>query len=443
MNCVKSEDFKYIEECIARIKNHDDVEDNLTRIERALYRAFELNFKVSIARNDVNDFFAVNVFPGMAYIHRFPDLMAKTLIERLDPEEKLDDSAIIAEEWASCQMWFVELDHTMLYSNTVSYSPADIMSAILYEISRIVYTDTVPRLVFDRFRYAVNDTNRLVRALFQNTKIQMLMDLAIVECCQSKMFSKISDDANNTCTTMCALLTSMGYLDDYNRLVTKFISDGKTTELVYKTHVDVSKDIKVIFIWIINMIKELEFNKKRLRDAIESERLRASSDVVKTILNAINSEFFEGVTDSYRLLLSEQWNATPVDKYAGLVAFENLVKSCKRIMTEATSSVFDKNGKLKKISQLDIDIIAVDVDRIETHDDKIYVLDKIYDKLQICEAGLDYIESGDSNKKVNQSKQTLLSMKKQLEDLRRMTLATRIIEKEYGVFIKYPKGYEG
>lgn len=443
MNCVKSEDFKYIEECIARIKNHDDVEDNLTRIERALYRAFELNFKVSIARNDVNDFFAVNVFPGMAYIHRFPDLMAKTLIERLDPEEKLDDSAIIAEEWASCQMWFVELDHTMLYSNTVSYSPADIMSAILYEIARIVYTDTVPRLVFDRFRYAVNDTNRLVRALFQNTKIQMLMDLAIVECCQSKMFSKISDDANNTCTPMCALLTSMGYLDDYNRLVTKFISDGKTTELVYKTHVDVSKDIKVIFIWIINMIKELEFNKKRLRDAIESERLRASSDVVKTILNAINSEFFEGVTDSYRLLLSEQWNATPVDKYAGLVAFENLVKSCKRIMTEATSSVFDKNGKLKKISQLDIDIIAVDVDRIETHDDKIYVLDKIYDKLQICEAGLDYIESGDSNKKVNQSKQTLLSMKKQLEDLRRMTLATRIIEKEYGVFIKYPKGYEG
>lgn len=443
MNCVKSEDFKYIEECLTRIKNHDDVDENLNRIERALHRAFELNFKVTIARNEANDFFAVNVFPGMQFIHSFPRLMAKSLIERLDRDEKVDDSTIIAEEWASCKVWWIELDHNMIYSNTISYSPADIMSALLYELVRIVYTDTVPRLVFERFRYAVNDTNRLVRALFQNTKIQMLMVLAVAECCQSKMFSKISEDANNTCTPMCNILTSMGYIDDYNRLVTKFISDGKTTELVYKTHIDVSKDIKVIFIWIINMIKELEFNKKHLRDAIESETIRASSDVVKTILSAINSEFFEGVTDSYRYLLSEQWNAKPVDKYAGLLAFDNIVKSCNRIMTEAVSSVFDKNGKLKKISQLDIDIIAVDVDRIETHDDKIYVLDKIYDKLQICEAGLDYIESGDSGNKVKQSKQTLLSMKKQLEDLRRMTLATRIIDKEYGVFIKYPKGYEG
>ena len=112
-------------------------------------------------------------------------------------------------------------------------------------------------------------------------------------------------------------------------------------------------------------------------------------------------------------------------------------------MTEAANSVFDKNGKLKKVSQLDIDVLAVDAERIETHDDKIYLLDRIYDKLQILEAGIDYLESGDRQKVVKQSKNTLIDMKKQLEDLRKVVLSTRIIEKEYGVFIKYPKGYEG
>lgn len=444
MTRTKPEDFKYIEECIGYIKNKDDIDENLNRIERALKRVFEMDFKVSIAENKIGNFFAVNVFPDTTTIARVVKSMAKSLNGRLDAAERVDDSVIICDRWADCRTWRVELDANMIYGcSSTTYSPTDIAAAMVYEIVRIVYTDTVPRIVFERFRSTANDVNKVVRALFSNDKIQRLIDLAVAECCESKMFSKILDEANNTCTCMCDVLTDMGYLDDYNRLVDKFITDGKTTNLVYRTHVDVSKDIRIIFIWVVNMIKELEFNKKRLREDIESEKLRASSDIVRSILEDIYSEFFEGITEPYRMLLSEQWNTKPVDVYAGIMAFENIVKSCARITTEAMNSVFDKNGKLKKISQLDIDIIAVDVERIETHDDKIYVLDKIYDKLQICEAGLDHIQSGDANKVVKQSEQTLLSMKKQLEDLRRATLATRIIEKEYGVFIKYPKGYEG
>ena len=72
----------------------------------------------------------------------------------------------------------------------------------------------------------------------------------------------------------------------------------------------------------------------------------------------------------------------------------------------------------------------------------IYLLDRIYDKLHLIEAGLEYIESGQKDK-VYQSKNTLTDLKRQLEDLRAQVLATRIIEKDYGVFVRYPKGYEG
>ena len=42
-----------------------------------------------------------------------------------------------------------------------------------------------------------------------------------------------------------------------------------------------------------------------------------------------------------------------------------------------------------------------------------------------------------------QSKRTLTDMKEQLEELRKNILATKIIDKSYGVFIRAPKGYEG
>ena len=55
---------------------------------------------------------------------------------------------------------------------------------------------------------------------------------------------------------------------------------------------------------------------------------------------------------------------------------------------------------------------------------------------------LDYIEMGKLDK-VKQSKSTLLNMKKQLERLRQEILATRIVDKQYGLYIKYPAGYQG
>jgi hypothetical protein len=70
------------------------------------------------------------------------------------------------------------------------------------------------------------------------------------------------------------------------------------------------------------------------------------------------------------------------------------------------------------------------------------VLDLIYDKLDLVNAALDYIEQGKTDK-VNQSKSTLTNFKNQLEKLRQTVLNTQVKEKQYGVFIKYPKGYEG
>jgi hypothetical protein len=87
-------------------------------------------------------------------------------------------------------------------------------------------------------------------------------------------------------------------------------------------------------------------------------------------------------------------------------------------------------------------MLAIEVDKIENNDDKIYVLDLIYDKLDLVNAALDFIDKGKPDK-VSQSKQTLLGFKKELETMRAQVLNLQVKDKQYGVFIKYPKGYEG
>jgi hypothetical protein len=82
------------------------------------------------------------------------------------------------------------------------------------------------------------------------------------------------------------------------------------------------------------------------------------------------------------------------------------------------------------------------MDKIANNDDRIYVLDLIYDKMDLVNTALDYI-SQNKTEKVSQSKQTLTGFKTQLEKMRDKVINMQLKEKTYGVFIKYPKGYEG
>ena len=152
--------------------------------------------------------------------------------------------------------------------------------------------------------------------------------------------------------------------------------------------------------------------------------LKNPSKFVRQVVTSIKVAIFGEGGDSYKELLTEQY----------------LVQEHRKIIQEGLN-LFDKYGKLKKISQSDIDIIEIEAGRIENEDDKIYVLDLIYDKLDLINAGLQLINEKKQDK-VPVSKDKLLNFKSQLEKLRKQVLETPI-NKQYGLFIKYPVGYEG
>lgn len=429
---VKSEDWKYIEECISYLKNKEDEDENILRVERALHRIFDLEFKVIITQNTTNTFYGVNVFPSITHI----DKLAYTIINNKAPVDK------VVELWQKSDMWYVEIDSYLISDISKPFNSAEIASLIVHEIMRIVYSDVNPSIINNVFRYEYMKLNGEMRALFENDKIRKILNLVIVESCVSKTYNFINEEDN--VTGLCYdTICKFGYCDDYNNTVDKIVRYF-SSDYINRTRAEVEKDITIVINWAIDNIRQLECSKNKLKTALQTEMLSTNSYICKQYIHYVYKSFFGGVINQYRVLLSEQYMDTPTDVVAEIQAMDNLMSLYNKIVAEASSNIFDKNGKLKKISQLDIDVLTVDSDRIETSDDKIYCLDRLYNMMQTIDSGLEYIESPDKHdkSKVVQSKSTLLDMQKQLARLRDKIVSTRIIEKEYGIYIKYPKGYK-
>ena len=429
-HCAKSEDFKYIEECFKYIMSGEDVDEHTSRIERALGRIFPgQEFNVAICENVTNKFFGVCVFPTIEAINNINGYIFKDK----------DCEADIVKCWQRSKNWYVEIDNNILWGLNAKFNPAEITALMLYQLGSTIYSNVVPVTINRIFRYKFAEMDYEMKALITNSnKIRSLMSLATLEACTTKNFRFI--DCNVEHCVVSSMMCSLGYCEEFNNFIGKLMNLYGNT-YINRTQDEFEKDINIVVNWAIDNIRRLEFRTTALRDALKTEMINNDSVVVKNAVQAIYNSFFGGVLDNYRVLLSEQYMDTPRDVVAEMEAVGFLLKEYRRIVAESATMPFDKNGKLKKVSQLDIDVLAVDIDRIETHDDKVYLLDRLYDMLQIVEAGLEYIESGDKTK-VTQSKQTLTEMRTQLISMRSQILSTRIIEKEYGVFIKYPKGYE-
>ena len=421
-----------IEKCFYAIKDRVDVDDNLFKIERALNRIYDTNFTITISQNDTGIFYGVNIFPSV-------DTM-DSLVQDIVKNKKY--SKDIEESWANIKDWYIEIDSILLYDMSLNANPAEITSVLLHEIGHVVFSNRVPISLHHIIRLKMTEMTHQIRLLLSDTKINKLLNIAIADACSAKNFNT-SDVAK---TDADQFVTYYKYGDAMDSFIDKYIVRFGT-ENVNRSMAELNKDIEVIVNWAVLNVRELEFRKTQLKTALKVEILKNPSVFTKKIIHDVYTTFFGEVTDRYRELLSEQYMSTPTDVYAELQAEQNFTNFVHKALKEATeeSDLFDKYGKLKKVNQADIDVLFVESDDIQTTDDKIYLLDKTYNYLEIINMGLDYISSGDKgmSTRVSQSKNTLLSMKAQLEKIRSNILSTKIIEKEWGTFVRAPKGYEG
>ena len=119
---------------------------------------------------------------------------------------------------------------------------------------------------------------------------------------------------------------------------------------------------------------------------------------------------------------------------------EQIPEHAQRAFARALESAF--SGKTPRLpSERDVDMIFVEIDRMENHFDRKYILDRIYrlmDRVVIFE---EYYENNQSV--LDSMRPDIDRIKRNLDEARRRVLAVRTFDKSYKVFVKVPAGYEG
>jgi tetrahydromethanopterin S-methyltransferase subunit A len=118
-------------------------------------------------------------------------------------------------------------------------------------------------------------------------------------------------------------------------------------------------------------------------------------------------------------------------------------KHMKTLLENVDVQFLDRNGMALKCSKLEVDELRVQVNDIDSTDDKIFLLEKVHKNLGIIDNALMMLKMPDKKHKVRQSESELKNLRSELELIREKIFKAPVGPTRYGLFVKYPEGYEG
>ena len=106
-------------------------------------------------------------------------------------------------------------------------------------------------------------------------------------------------------------------------------------------------------------------------------------------------------------------------------------------------NVFGKDETCRIISQKDIDIIRAEAEAITSTGDKVGLINELYKLIEPVETALKWLDIPEKTMNVKQTREELLQLQKSLAETREYIMSSRVPQQKYGLYVKYPKGYEG
>lgn len=413
----KSPDLLLIESAFQEIKSNPkgNKRQDIETIKRVLSRRYDIKVEINIVENTGMNFFGMSIYPESDII----DKMVDSIIEGTNRVEVLD------EIWAKNKNWVIDIDSILLYDVSLNANPSEITAVLLHEIGHTVHSNAIPSRVGKVLKYTRMNMSIGVKKILKWTKARRILGLAFIEASSNTNFH-----SSGVSTEIAAdrLAIKEGYSQDLSAFINKLISK-KGNSLVDRSEKELENEIETVVQWAVTNISQLEFRKNVLNRNIKAQMLATRSPFIRDYLMRVRNLFFGDESDRFQSMVVEQNVMREYRKYD--------------VVTEAFKDWFGKNGKIQKITANDIDMILIEANRIENENDRIYVLDLVYSKLDIIELSLDLLQNKETASRVQVSKDTLLRQKEELANVRRQVMSIKVRAKDFNVLVNYPVGYEG
>lgn len=414
----KAPDLVLIEQAFYDIKSNPkgNHRNALDTIRRVISRRYDLDVNINIVDNTTHKFFGMSVYPESDVI----DKMVDSLIEGTN---RID---VMEEIWAKNKNWVIDVDSILLSDIGLNANPAELTAILLHEIGHTVSTNTIPNRIGRVIKYSRMQIELPVKKMLKWKKARKILGLTFIEACAHANFHSANSIKNEV--EADTLVVKEGYAEPLNSFLSKLITK-KGNKYIERSEKEMEQEIETVLAWTVDNVAQLELRKGILDRNIKAQLLMTKSPFVRDYLLQIRNQFFGSEGDRIAELVKEQRVMKEYRQYS--------------IVTEAFKDWFGKTGKIEKVTSNDIDIIMIESNRIENENDRIYVLDLIYNKLDLIELSLDLLSNKDTATRVQVSKDTLLRQKEELLGIRKQVMSLRVKPKDFNVLIQYPSGYEG
>lgn len=397
----------------------------------------EKNITATIVNQKHNEaFFGFRIFPNGAALDK---------LLQMSVDEKIGYRELLAK-WKSIQDWDIEIDAMAIDRQLISFNPKELTAMTLHELGHVVSSERT----FERFYRALQEAKaRMKLADKQSIKVMYLLyAIPLAISCSMSDWLTPNKNIREEFFADKALLDA-GYktalVDALNKIIETFGSQVEEANDYLK-----DKQVSSSVQWATLNILDLTKRRNKLKDDLYVQSLRTDSKYMKALCYQIMNVLGVKMRERYTGAVVEQaqfMELTEKDEPAFEAVFDTYKKiGCfeQAILQRQESAALESFGKKKAPqlpSQYDIDVIGIEIDRIENNADRIYVLDLIYALEEKIDQFEEYISGDDSAIKKYESK--IESMRKELAMFRKAVLARKIKSADYKLFVKYPAGYEG
>ena len=417
----KRESLIFVESCIRNIQHEKEINKNIKLIENAIKREFGIQIEISIIDNK-KTFFGMCIYPSPEEIGILTDILINTS-ENTKSGYKFSDAEKIHREFMTNAPKVVEIDSMLLYDHNINATAGEITSILLHELGHIVASNSmISRLTRAKEYLMVKCDNKTRRLIPMIPMIPQLFALVSLQIFSHQFNVQLLKEKEAD-----ELALKEGYGEELFSILGKLIANGKGDQ-VKKSNKELDKDIEVTIDWLIVNIKELEFRKDRLKRSLKILKLTSPSKYLAEQISNIADSIFKN--DDKKMI-----------EKAVMVNEAFIFSNLKNKKMKAPSGAMDNGGRVKRLVTRDLDIYRAELERVNTVDDKIFLLERLYDLLDVAEYAMYMLET--DPRRVMQSEATIQNYIQSVQEIIKMTNEKKISKDKYGLFIKYPADYEG
>lgn len=407
---AKSEMTSHIEECFRQIQLRKNIDANLRSIERVVKREYNIPIKITIINNKQNNFFGMCIYPSQDEINKITELILE--------KGSTQDIEKVYKQYITTADKHVEIDAILLYDQNLNMSASEITAIFLHEIGHVVLSE----LMVERFKhmklYIIKNYAKKIITTGPIGKVtKAVMSLAVAQAFSNQFNAEMMNEkkADN-------FAVKQGYGEELYEALNKLIINGKGS-VVKKTEKDVDNDISVTMNWAIENISQLQYRKDKLKRSLTLLTITSPSRFIADMVGDIKDKVFS--------------------KNEKEPAFFNVTEAfiLSRKPKPPIGAIDKRTKKVIKLDNRELDIYRAELERVKTTDDKIFLLERLYDLLDIA----DYAKQMCTEKPnmVLQSEKTIDSYIERINELIQQVGSKPIARTKYGLYIKYPTGYEG